>query len=138
MRTWSCSIRVWAIAAYRALEDLCTMSGVIRAIGISMLEPDRLSIWQSAHIPAVNQMKTMCSGSSAKRRERMRPNMRSSLNHGRRFEKSKNRLFTHPVKHEIGGSTPGKTTAQVALRSLVQRDIVVIEISAQGTDRRKY
>lgn len=111
--------------AYRALEDLCH-DGVIRAIGISNMEPDRfVDLAKRAHvIPAVNQIENhvFCQQREAlgiMREYGIQPESWAP------FAEGKNGLFTHPVLTEIGEQY-GKTAAQVALRSLVQRDIVVI------------
>ena len=110
---------------YRAMEELYE-EGKLRAIGVSNFGPDRyLDLEHFAKIkPAVNQIETHVFQQQKTAKEYL-------VKHGCRIEswgpfaESRNDMFTNPVLTAIGNKY-GKTSAQVALRFLMQSDVVVI------------
>ena len=110
---------------YRAMEELYE-EGKLRAIGVSNFGPDRyLDLEHFAKIkPAVNQIETHVFQQQKTAKEYL-------VKHGCRIEswgpfaEGRNDMFTNPVLTAIGNKY-GKTAAQVALRFLMQSDVVVI------------
>jgi len=120
---------------WRAMQELHAQ-GAIKAIGVSNFYPDRL-VDLALHnevVPAVNQVETH----PYFQREDYQDLMRK---HGVRIEswgpfaEGRNNLFTDPVLTEIGNAH-GKSVAQVVLRWLIQRGVVVIPKSERA-DRMK-
>lgn len=111
--------------AYRAMED-AYKAGKARAIGVSNFYPDRLiDICHFSEIkPAVNQVETHVFQQQKQAKEYMKKNSCQIESWGP-FAEGKNDYFNNPVLKEIGGKY-GKTTAQIALRFLMQSDVVVI------------
>ena len=111
--------------AYRALEDLYT-EGVIRAIGVSNFYPDRfIDIHHFAEIkPAVNQVETHVFQQQKTAKEYLKK-CGAQIESWGPFAEGKNDYFNNPVLKEIG-EKHGKSAAQVALRFLLQSDVVVI------------
>lgn len=110
---------------YRAMEK-AYREGKVRAIGVSNFYPDRyLDINHFAEIkPAVNQVETHVFQQQKVAKEYMKKNGTQIESWGP-FAEGKNNYFTNPVLKEIGEKY-GKTVAQVALRFLIQSDVVVI------------
>ena len=111
--------------AYRAMEEACR-EGKLRAIGVSNFYPDRLiDLCQFAEItPAVNQVETHVYQQQKLAHEYMK---KYGVQHEAwgPFAEGKNNFFQNPVLNEIGRKY-GKSAAQVALRFLLQSDVVVI------------
>ena len=111
--------------SYRAMEEACK-EGKIRAIGVSNFYPDRyLDIAHFAEIkPAVNQVETHVFQQQKTAREYMAKNGTQIMSWGP-FAEGKNNYFENPILKEIGAKYK-KTTAQTALRFLLQSNVVVI------------
>ena len=110
---------------YRAMEE-AYKEGKVRAIGVSNFYPDRyIDIHHFAEIkPAVNQMETHVFQQQKIAKEYMKKNGTQIESWGP-FAEGKNDYFNNPVLKEIGAGH-GKSTAQVALRFLIQSGVVVI------------
>jgi 2,5-diketo-D-gluconate reductase A len=110
---------------YRAMEELYK-EGKIRAIGISNFYPDRYVdlVEFSEVVPAVNQVETHVFNQQVKAHEIMKK-YNTQIESWGPFAEGKNNFFTNSTLQEIGDKY-NKSTAQVALRFLIQRDVVVI------------
>ena len=110
---------------WRAMQDL-NKEGLARAIGVSNFHPDRLVdlIDHNEIVPAVNQIETHPFHQRAADQELMRERGVQIESWGP-FAEGKNNLFTDPVLSAIADAH-GKSVAQVVLRWLIQRDVVVI------------
>ncbi|MDQ8738595.1 aldo/keto reductase [Paenibacillus sp. LHD-38] len=110
---------------YRAMEEFYK-EGKIRAIGISNFYPDRYVdlVEFSEVVPAVNQVETHVFNQQVKAHEIMKK-YNTQIESWGPFAEGKNHLFTNSTLQEIGDKY-NKSTAQVALRFLIQRDVVVI------------
>lgn len=75
-------------------------------------------------VPAVNQVETHVFNQQAKAHEIMKK-YNTQIESWGPFTEGKNHLFTNSTLQEIGDKY-NKSTAQVALRFLIQRDVVVI------------
>ena len=115
---------------WRAMEKLYK-AGRIRAIGVSNFAPDRLVdlIAFSDVVPAVNQMETNPFHQQADYLELLTEEG-VQLESWAPFAEGKNDLFTNPLLTDIGAAH-GKSVAQVVLRWLVQRQIVVVSKSVK-------
>lgn len=105
-------------AAYKA--------GKARAIGVSNFYPDRF-IDLAEHVeikPMVNQVETHVFNQQRKAQEIMERYGTRIMSWGP-FAEGRNNQFTNPVLVGIGKKY-GKSSAQVALRYLIQRDVIVI------------
>lgn len=111
--------------AYRALEDLYA-EGKIKVIGVSNFYPDRLTdicMFDSKVIPAVNQVEVNPFNAQWCAQENMEK-------HGVKMEawapfgEGRNNLFTNETLVSIGKKY-NKSSAQVVLRWLVQRGVIV-------------
>lgn len=111
--------------AYRAMEE-AYKEGKVRAIGVSNFYPDRyLDIFHFSEIkPAVNQVETHVFQQQKVAKKYMEKNGTQIMSWGP-FAEGKNDYFQNPVLKEIGEKY-GKSVAQVALRFLLQSDVVVI------------
>lgn len=111
--------------AYRAMEE-AYRAGKLRAIGVSNFYPDRLiDLCQFAEMtPAVNQVETHVYQQQKTAHEYMK---KYGVQHEAwgPFAEGKKSCFTNPVLTGIGAKH-GKSAAQVALRFLIQSDVVVI------------
>jgi 2,5-diketo-D-gluconate reductase A len=117
--------------SWRAMEQL-NHEGRARAIGVSNFYPDRLVDLDDHNevTPAVNQIET---------HPFFQRTVDQELMHGRGiqieswgpFAEGRNNLFTHPVLSGIAVAH-GKSVAQVVLRWLVQRRVVVIPKSVRA------
>ena len=110
---------------YRAMEEVYK-AGKARAIGVSNFYPDRfLDIHHFAEVkPAVNQVETHVFQQQKTAKEYMKKNGTQIMSWGP-FAEGKNDYFNNPVLKEIGEKY-GKSVAQVALRFLLQSDVVLI------------
>lgn len=110
---------------YRAMEE-AYKAGKVRAIGVSNFYPDRyLDIANFAQIvPAVNQVETHLFQQQKVAKEYMQKHGTQIMSWGP-FAEGRNNYFNTPELKEIGAKY-GKTPAQVALRFLLQSDVVVI------------
>lgn len=111
--------------AYRALEDLYA-EGKIKAIGVSNFYPDRLTdicMFDRKVIPAVNQVEVNPFNAQWFAQENMEK-------HGVKMEawapfgEGRNNLFTNEILVSIGKKY-NKSSAQVVLRWLIQRGVIV-------------
>lgn len=111
--------------AYRALEE-ALKAGKVRAIGVSNFYPDHLI--DLCHfldvVPAVNQVETHVFCQQTEARKYMDELGVAHMSWGPLAE-GKNNLFTNEVLSTIGAAH-GKSAAQVALRYLLQRGIIII------------
>lgn len=111
--------------AYRAMEEYYK-AGKIKAIGISNFAPDRvadLAIF-SDFTPMVNQVETHVFNQQVNARKTM-DEYGVQIESWGPFAEGSNHLFTNETLVAIG-SKYHKTAAQVALRYLIQRDVIVI------------
>ena len=101
-------------------------AGKIRAIGVSNFYPDRLiDFCRFIEItPAVNQVETHVYQQQKMAHEIMEKYGVAHESWGP-FAEGRKDFFSNPVLTEIG-SAHGKTAAQVALRYLIQSNIIVI------------
>lgn len=111
--------------AYRAMEE-AYKAGKLRAIGVSNFYPDRLiDLCQFVRVtPAVNQVETHVFHQQKTAHEYMKKYGVQHESWGP-FAEGRKDFFSNPVLTEIGAKY-GKTSAQTALRFLLQSDVVVI------------
>ena len=116
--------------AWRAMTELYK-EGKIKAIGVSNFYPDRLVdfILNNEIVPAVNQVETHPFNQQVKANEIMKEYGVQIESWGP-FAEGKNGIFTNEILSEIGKKY-NKSVAQVILRWLIQRDIVVIPKSVR-------
>lgn len=110
---------------WRAMEE-AYRNGRIRAIGVANFAPDRLiDLCKFVEvIPAVNQVETHVFW----QQQEARPTMEKygvQIESWGPFAEGKNALFTNPIL-QLVAAKHGRTTAQIALRFLVQCGVVVI------------
>lgn len=110
---------------YRLLEEYYE-KGIIKSIGVSNFYADRFIDIASfvKHIPMVNQMETHVFLQQRKLHSILKENKCQLMSWGP-FAEGKNNLFTNEILVNIGKKY-NKTSAQVALRYLLEQDIVVI------------
>lgn len=110
---------------YRAMEE-AYKAGKVKAIGVSNFYPDRLiDIHHFAEIkPAVNQVETHVFQQQKVAKEYLKK-CGAQIESWGPFAEGKNDFFNNPILKEIGAKY-GKSVAQVALRFLLQGDVVVI------------
>lgn len=111
--------------AYRALEE-AYKEGKLRAIGVSNFYPDQfIDIACNVEIPPmVNQVETHVFDQQIDAQKYMEEYGCQIMSWGPLAE-GRNNFFTNPVLAEIGKKY-GKTVAQVALRWLIQRGVIII------------
>ena len=111
--------------AYRDLEK-AYKAGKIRAIGVSNFFPDHLiDLASNMEIaPMVNQMETHVFNQQHETRKFMNE-FGTKLMAWAPLAEGQNGLFTNPTLTQIGEKY-GKTAAQVALRWLLQSDVIII------------
>src|SRR4051812_3712091 len=116
--------------SWRAMEKL-NGEGLARAIGVSNFYPDRFVdlIEHNEITPAVNQIECHPFFQRADYQELMRERGVQIESWGP-FAEGRNDLFTDPTLSGIGAAH-GKSVAQVVLRWLIQRDVVVIPKSVR-------
>lgn len=110
---------------YRAMEE-AYKEGWIRAIGVSNFYPDRLvDLCRFVEVvPAINQVETHVFQQQKKAHEYMEKYGVQHESWGP-FAEGRKDFFTNPVLTEIGAKY-GKSSAQAALRFLIQSNVVVI------------
>lgn len=111
--------------AYRALEDLYE-EGKIKAIGVSNFYADRLAdicLFERKVIPAVNQIETNPINARYKDQE-VAEKYGTHIMAWAPFGEGKNNMFTNPTLVSIGNKY-NKSAAQVILRWLVQRGVII-------------
>ena len=115
---------------WRAMQTL-QQQGQIGAIGVSNFYPDRLVdlIDHNETTPAVNQIETHPFFQRGDYQQLMRDRGVQIESWGP-FAEGRNNLFTDPTLTEIADGH-GKSVAQVVLRWLIQRDVVVIPKSVR-------
>ena len=111
--------------AWHAMEELYGEKK-IRAIGVSNFYPDRVMdmIIHNKVAPAVNQIETHPFNQQIETQKFLQENNVQIESWGP-FAEGKNNLFTSEVLKSIGDKY-NKSVAQVTLRWLIQRDVVVI------------
>ena len=112
--------------AYRALEELLE-EGKIKAIGVSNFYPDRLAdmcLFERKVIPAVNQVETNPLNQQIKAQELMEK-YGVHIEAWAPFGEGRNNMFSNPTLKEIGNKY-NKSVAQVILRWLIQRGVIVV------------
>lgn len=111
--------------AYRALEDLYK-EGKIKAIGVSNFYPDRLSdicLFERKIIPAVNQAETNPLNAQFAAQENME-HFGVHIEAWAPFGEGRNDLFDNITLVDIGKKY-NKSSAQVMLRWLIQRGVII-------------
>ncbi len=110
---------------WRAMEE-AYKEGWLRAIGVSNFYPDRLvDLCRFVEVtPAVNQVETHVFQQQKKAHEYMEKYGVQHESWGP-FAEGRKDFFTNPVLTEIGAKY-GKSSAQAALRFLIQSNVVVI------------
>jgi 2,5-diketo-D-gluconate reductase A len=110
---------------YRAMEEYYK-KGKIRTIGVSNFYPDRfIDLAQFCEVtPAVNQVETHVFNQQKEAQEIMNK-YGTQIESWGPFVEGKSDFFNNPVLKEIGEKY-SKSAAQVALRYLIQRNVVVI------------
>jgi 2,5-diketo-D-gluconate reductase A len=116
---------------WRAMQGLYA-DGRTRAIGVSNFHPDRLVdlITHNEVVPAVNQIETHPFHQRTDDQQVMREHGVQIESWGP-FAEGKNNLFGDPTLGEIA-TAHDKSIAQVVLRWLVQREVVVIPKSVRA------
>lgn len=116
--------------AWRAMEELYR-EGKVRAIGVSNFQPDRLMDLMVHHevVPAVNQIETHPFCQQVEAQKFLQENTVQIESWGP-FAEGKNNLFANELLASIGNKYH-KTIAQVVLRWLTQRGVVVIPKSVR-------
>ncbi len=110
---------------YRVMEQMY-QEGKIRAIGVSNFYPDRLIDLIQFHevIPAINQVETHVFNQQKKAQQIMQKYGVQIESWGP-FAEGRNDFFSNELLNAIGEKYH-KTVAQVALRFLIQKNIIVI------------
>jgi 2,5-diketo-D-gluconate reductase A len=116
--------------AWRAMEELYR-AGKVRAIGVSNFQPDRLVDLMVHHtvVPAVNQIETHPFFQQREAEVFLKANGVQIESWGP-FAEGKNDLFANPTLAAIARAHQ-RSVAQVVLRWLVQRGVVVIPKSVK-------
>jgi len=116
--------------SWRAMEELYR-EGRIRAIGVSNFQPDRIMdlIVHNEVVPAVNQIETHPFNQQIETQTFLQENNVQIESWGP-FAEGKNNIFQNELLLSIAGKYQ-KTVAQVILRWLTQRGVVVIPKSVR-------
>jgi 2,5-diketo-D-gluconate reductase A len=116
--------------SWRTMEELYK-SGKIRAIGLSNFQPDRIMdlIVHNEIIPAVNQIETNPFNQQIETQKFLKENG-VHVQSWASFAEGKNDIFNNALLTTIGAKY-NKSVAQVILRWLIQRDIIVIPKSVR-------
>lgn len=111
--------------AYRALED-AYREGKLRAIGVSNFYPDHfIDLASNVDIvPAVNQVETHVFNQQTEAQKIMKEFGTHIMSWGPLAE-GRNNLFSNETLTKTGNSH-GKSVAQIALRWLIQRGVIII------------
>lgn len=122
--------------AWRAMQGL-NRDGLAKAIGVSNFYPDRLvdPIDHNEVTPAVNQIETHPYNQRRADQEVMREYGVQHESWGP-FAEGRNQIFSDPTLSEIGAAH-GKSVAQVILRWLTQREVIVIPKSIRAERMRE-
>lgn len=110
---------------YRAMEE-AYKAGKVKAIGVSNFYPDRfIDLAEFVDVkPAVNQVETHVFNQQVKPQEIMQE-YGTQIESWGPFSEGKNSFFSNEILKRIGDKYT-KSIAQVALRFLIQRNVVVI------------
>lgn len=116
--------------SWRAMEEIYKQ-GRAKAIGVSNFQPDRLMdiIIFNEVVPAVNQVETHAFHQQLKNQQFMQENNVQIMSWGP-FAEGKNNMFNNDVLTSIAGKYK-KSVAQVVLRWLIQRNVIVIPKSVK-------
>ena len=116
--------------AYRALEE-AYKEGKLRAIGVSNFYPDHFIDIASnmENVPAVNQVETHVFDQQIEAQKIMEE-FGTHIMSWAPFAEGRNGFFTNMQLAEIGMKY-GKSVAQVALRWLIQRGVIIIPKSTR-------
>jgi diketogulonate reductase-like aldo/keto reductase len=116
--------------SWRAMEELYR-EGKIRAIGVSNFQPDRIMdlIIQNEVVPAVNQIETHPFNQQIETQKFLQENNVQIESWGP-FAEGKHNIFENELLRSIAAKYK-KTVAQVILRWLTQREVVVIPKSVR-------
>ncbi len=116
--------------SWRAMEDL-HREGKIKAMGVANFQPDRIMdlIIHNKVVPAVNQIETHPFCQQIETQKFLQENNVQIQSWGP-FAEGKNNIFKNELLLSIGGKY-NKTVAQVILRWMTQRGIVVIPKSVR-------
>ncbi|MDR2037336.1 MAG: aldo/keto reductase [Bacteroidales bacterium] len=116
--------------SWRAMEELYK-DGRIKAIGVSNFHPDRIMdlIVHNEVVPTVNQIETHPFHQQIENQKFLKDNAVQIESWGP-FAEGKNDIFSNGILTSIGKKY-GKSVAQVILRWLIQRDVVVIPKSVR-------
>ena len=111
--------------AYRAMEE-AFKEGKLRAIGVSNFYPDHfIDLASNVEIvPAVNQVETHVFNQQIEPQQYMKE-FGMHMMAWAPLAEGRNGFFSNPILSEIGQKY-GKSVAQVALRWLIQRDVIII------------
>jgi 2,5-diketo-D-gluconate reductase A len=123
-------------SSWRAMQEV-NREGLAKAIGVASFYPDRLVdlIDHNEIAPAVDQIETHPFFQRTADQELMGERGVQIESWGP-FGEGKNDLFTNPTLSEIGAAH-GKSVAQVVLRWLTQRDVIVIPKSVRAERMRE-
>jgi 2,5-diketo-D-gluconate reductase A len=123
-------------SSWRAMQKI-SREGLATAIGVANFYPDRLVdlIDHNDVTPALNQIETHPFFQRTADQQLMREHGVQIESWGP-FAEGKNNLFSDPTLSGIG-ATHGKSVAQVVLRWLIQRDVVVIPKSVRPDRMRE-
>jgi 2,5-diketo-D-gluconate reductase A len=123
-------------SSWRAMQEI-SREGLAKAIGVANFYPDRLVdlIDHNDVAPAVNQIETHPFFQRTADQALMREHGVQIESWGP-FAEGKNNIFSDPTLSEIGAAH-GKSVAQVVLRWLIQRDVVVIPKSVRPDRMRE-
>lgn len=116
--------------AWRAMEELYK-EGRVKAIGVSNFQPDRVMdfIVQNEIVPAINQIETHPFNQQIETQKFLKENNVQIESWGP-FAEGKNDLFKNELLSSIGKKY-NKSIAQVVLRWLIQRGVIVIPKSVR-------
>jgi 2,5-diketo-D-gluconate reductase A len=116
--------------SWRAMEEL-NREGKVRAIGVSNFHPDRVMdlIMNNKIVPAVNQIETHPFNQQIET-QRFLQNNNVQIESWGPFAEGKNNIFQNELLVSIAGKH-GKSVAQIILRWLTQRGVVVIPKSVR-------
>jgi len=116
--------------SWRAMQELYN-AGKVKAIGVANFHPDRVMdlIINSGFTPAINQIETHPFHQQIETQKFLQENNVQIQSWGP-FAEGKNNIFQNDVLNVIGEKY-NKTAAQVILRSLTQRGVIVIPKSVR-------
>lgn len=118
-------------AAWRVLEKLYA-EGIVRAVGVSNFEPDRLLdlIAYNKIVPAVNQIEINLYCQRSVERSWMDKKQVAHMAYAPLGQGNRNEMYAEPVVMALAEKY-GKTPAQILLRVLTQKGVAVIPRSTQ-------